>query len=360
MSLAGTALGWNGTFAHHEDSRSTRENRNRSAGSGGGPAVCPIPHRRHRRVTFEIARFDLRRQGRELVLDKLTIRRSAVVFVFAGLILTACGQSAATGEVVGARSAPNQVSGPGGFTFSTNAIALALERQIKEANDLGALPPGTMLGDGVIPLDAILSVKQIERLQQLQSIGQIEVASRLTRIANLRAEAVGDQNMTWGQKSNVTAILDRSAAGLGNLLARINRDRMSDQARADVTAIALFRVRGLLDPQIHLLIAAYDMQQLAVTYGNQRAALQREINAQQLTNPNLAPAQAVVNDMASEINVMLALGQNAAGVLAGLRSADYPGNRGALLSARQTLLSGQSAGARAGAYRRQAMTYLGL
>jgi hypothetical protein len=288
------------------------------------------------------------------------LRRFAVVLALAGLVLSACGQQGANGEVVGARSAPSLGSGSGQFVLSTDAIALELDRQIREANDLGALPPGTTFGDGVIPLDAILTVKQIERLQQLQNLGQLKVYSRLANIASLRAEVVNDQTMTYGQKGTVTAILDQSAAGLYGILARINKDRMVDQARADVTAVALFRVNGLLEPQVHLLIAAYQLQQLSVSYAAQRAALQREINIQQLTNPSVAPAQAATNAMAAQISAMLAIGQNTAAALVRLSAADYPGNRYALLSARQTLLAGRGAGERAATYRRQAMSYLGI
>ena len=277
----------------------------------------------------------------------------------AALLLTACGQPRAIGQVIGVRTVPSATANPGALTISTDAIARELALQLKEANDVPRLPAGDA-ASGELPLDAYLTVKQIERLLQLQSSGALEIDTWLNAIAALRSQVAADQAMTFAQKGNITAILDRSAAGLNGILVRITRDRMVDQARADLTTIGLARVRGLLEPQIHLLIASYQMQQLALNYGSQRASLQQQINAQQLTNPNLAPAQTLVNEMVSQIEAMQAAGQRASALLVGLKAADYPGNRYGLSNAQQSLLAGKAAGDRVAEYRRRALAYLGL
>ena len=223
------------------------------------------------------------------------------------------------------------MSNPGSVTLATDAIANELARQLRAASDEGALPGESVLASGQVPLEDFLTVKQIERLLFLQQLGTIEVDARLTVIAQLRSHVVADGTMATSQKGSVMALLDPVSAGLRSLRVKITtQDRLVDQARADLTTIGLLRVYGLLMPQAHLLIAAYQMQQLATTYWAQRSDLQRRINAQLLTNPDVAPALAIVNAMSAQIRSMSYASQSAAYTIAGLRSADYPATRPAL------------------------------
>ena len=287
----------------------------------------------------------------------LNIGRCVVLFTLAGFILSACGQPVANGAVIATRIVPSLAAPPGNVQISTEAIAQRLDLELKQANDVAGIPGE----NGRVPLDILLSVKQIERLQFVQELARLEVDGQLRVIAGLRAQVMTDPTLAGWQKGNIAAILDQTAAGLNVLRIQITQqDQMTDQARADITTIAFFRVNNLLVPQTHLLIAAYQMQQLAVTYDAQRAALQRQIIAQQLTDPNIAPAQAATNAMKTQVSAMLLASQRAAAVLLGLRAIDYPAYQSGLAGARQTLLTGAGAGDRAAAYRQQALSDLGI
>jgi hypothetical protein len=286
----------------------------------------------------------------------LKVGRFAVLFALAGLVLTACGQPSVGGSVIGMRT----VAGSGVAplpVIGTDAIAAELDRQLKEAMSVpyvGALTPGET------PLDAILPVKQIERLSFLQLNGELAVQGRLRVIAGLRSRVNGDPTMTFGQKASINGLLDQTAAGLARINTSLIHDRMVDQARADVTSIGLLRVNGLVVPQVNLLIAAYQMHQLALNYLSQRASLQGQINKQQLTNPDVSPAQGTVNNMGAQISRMLAASQSAINVLLGLRAVDFPANGSGLAGARQSLITGKAAADRAVVYRQQALSQLGL
>jgi hypothetical protein len=291
----------------------------------------------------------------------LPIRRLAVVFVLLCLLPAACGQQSATGAVIGVRPVVGVVSNPAGGPYATEAIATELARQLQAAHNEGNIPGESALASGQVPLEDLLTVKQIERLIFLQQVGMIEVDSRLTVIAQLRSHVLADNTMNLAQKFSVTALLDPVSAGLRSLLVKITtHDSLVDQARADLTTLGLLRVYGVLMPQAHLLVAAYQMQQLAATYSAQRADLQRRINTLLLSNPDVAPALGIVNAMAVQIGAMSSASQNAAYALAGLRAADYPATRPALVRARQSLIAAKAAGDRAAAYRLQALNYLGL
>jgi len=289
-----------------------------------------------------------------------TIRRFAFLFVVAGVVLTACGQPMASGTVIGARSVPTVQPSQGGPSNQVDWTAQELARQRQLAKEVAALLANPAPASGRLPLEATLTIKQIERLELLQVLGLVEVDSRLQAVAQLRAQVFSSRTMTSAQMGTAAAILDQAAAGLERVRARIENDRLVDQVRADLTTIGLFRVNGLLVPQIQLLVAAYEMHQLALSYLSQRAQLQQQINARQLANPNVGPAQTLANAMTAQISTMLSTSDRAAAILVPLRAADYPANQSALNSARQNLLAGQSAGGRAANDRKLALAQLGI
>ena len=78
---------------------------------------------------------------------------------------------------------------------------------------------------------------------------------------------------------NITYLLDAAAAQLRAMRIKITKDLLVDQARADVTNVAAFRVYGLLVPQVHMLIAAYELRQLLSDYTAEEHSLEQQINS---------------------------------------------------------------------------------
>jgi hypothetical protein len=229
-------------------------------------------------------------------------------------------------------------------TEISDSIAQMLAGEVAMANSPDAVPGGNQMANGELPIDSTLTIKQLERLLSLQTIGDAIVQARLTALARVRGEVMAAADLSWDERWGTVAALDNASAGLQHLQVNLARELLPDLARADVKRIASFHVNGLLIPQAHLLVAAYQQLSHANRYASQAAGLQQRLYGAPLTNCNIGAAQAAINDLGSMSNNMYGAGYAALAYLQGLSPAGYPGNKYAILAARKDVVVSQYAG----------------
>jgi hypothetical protein len=268
-------------------------------------------------------------------------RASAVAVVLAlAATVAGCGQPSASGPVIGVRPATSPNSEY--FELDPASIADSLHNQLSLANDTNPITGENKLAKGELPIDSLLTLKQSERLSALQQLGNTIIQDRLTAIAALRSQVLTLPPSPGGHKETVK-LLDSATAALHAMQVKIARDQLVDQARADVTAVAALRVYGLLLPQVHMLITAYDLERLAGIYTSQQAALQQDIDNAAAAGAANAPAQQAVDDLAAQITIMNRVSRSAMQVLPGLTASGYPGNRQQLADISANLKAARSA-----------------
>ena len=260
------------------------------------------------------------------------------------LLAAGCGQPTANSQVIGVRPVPHQT--PSAAQLDAAAIAATMSEELAAANATQAIPAEDLLALGELPIDSTLTLKQLEQLGGLQQLGQIIIQNRLTVIASLRSQVVANKHMATTDRWNITYLLDAAAARLRAMRVKITKDLLVDQARADVTNVAAFRVYGLLVPQVHMLIAAYELRQLLSDYTAEEHSLEQQINSAVL-GANVGGARAALNDMLAQLPVMDQTSRSALYLLQGLSSSGYPGNKQRLRMANSYLDRGQAASKRA-------------
>jgi hypothetical protein len=275
-----------------------------------------------------------------------------------GLLLTACGQPTGNGKVIGVRPIPSP--GPISTFLDPASVDAALTLQLSEADSAQAIPGGSPGINGELPIDTQLTLRQLESLITLQQLGTVIIQTRLADIAKVRNEVMIDRLTNSYQKYLITSRLDSTAAGLHAAQVKLAKDVVVDQARLDITAVGAFRIHGLILPQAHELIAAYDLVQLAGIYGNERASLQNRIYTSGITGAAAVAAQNAVDDLSRQVSSLNSSGSYAAYLLQGLTVAGFPGNKGGLLRARQLVAGAKGANDKASIDAAQARAALGI
>jgi hypothetical protein len=288
------------------------------------------------------------------------VRRSGIALALLGLFLiSACGQPTANDTSIGVRPGlPG--TGPIAITFDPASLNSLLTGQLDAVKSLDSIAGDNYLAVGLLALDSTLTLRQTERLIALQSLGQSVIDQRLKAIGDLRAQVAGDPSMSWSQKGRPIQILDSAAAALQSMRLTILGDQLVDKTHADIVKVATVRVYGLVLPQVHMLVAAYQMARLAAIFSNEVITLRDQIVVAASTGRSVAVAVAAVNDLTAQIGTMNRASYLAIVTLPNLTAAAYPGNKGTLLMVRRNLTSGKYAGSQGSADASRARASLGL
>ncbi len=260
------------------------------------------------------------------------------------LLSAACGQPAANGTVIGIRPSTD-VTQPAPVDLT--AMNTLLADELAQSNNTAAIPGEDWIALGELPVDLTLTTKQLERLYLLQKLGEEIIHQRLTALSRMRAQVSRDSLMSDYQRSTLLYLLDGATYNLKAAQVKIARELLPDQARADVTSVAAFRVYGLLLPKAHLLLAAYQTQQLSTLYSDLRTRYQQQLRLGLLSPAATAAAQALIDDLSAQANAMGSYSTYALGLLFWLDPSGYPGNKSTLRAARQAVSQAQVASDRA-------------
>ena len=263
--------------------------------------------------------------------------RLAMGAALVAMLATACGQPTVGGQVIGVR--PAVASDARTATLDTSSISKRVDDELNYATSVPAIQENA-LAYGLLPLDSTLTLRQSEHLAALQLLGETVIQSRLAALASVRYQVGSARGLSAYAKYRLTSLLDASIPGLKAMEVRIAQDQIIDQARLDVSVVASFRIYGFVLPQVHMLIAAYELQTLAQTYASIRDNLQRRI-ASAATAGLLA--QPYVNDLTAEIAIMNSIGYGATNTLSNLSAAAYAASKQSLKAVRPSLLRAKSA-----------------
>ena len=273
-------------------------------------------------------------------------RRLALTLALLAVLASACGRAGPNGQVIGIRTLPSTRS-EATFELDLASMRAAMSDQLADANATQGIPGEEQLAAGELPLDTILTIRQIERLAVIQQLGEAIIQNRLDAIAGLRGQVLGYRSMTSADKWNLAGLLDNAAARLRAMRVTIARDLSVDQARADVTAVGQFRVYGLLIPKIHMLIATYTLRQQLPRLTSVEQSLELQLNIA-VPTANVAGARTALNDMLAQISIVDQQSSTALSLLRYLDPSGYPNNRGYLRVAGSYLDRGQAAAWQAG------------
>ncbi len=277
------------------------------------------------------------------------VRRSAVALAWVGLLLiSACSPTTANDSAIGVRPTPVPSPTTGRVPFDPAGLNAALQAQLNDAASASAIQGDDYLALGLLPLDSTLTFKQTERLIFLQQLGQGIIDQRLNAITVLRNQVVADGAIGWPQKGVLTNILDSTSAALLSMKAAIGSDQLVDKTRADIIKIATVRTYGLVLPQVHMLIAAYQIQHLAAIYSGQILGLKDRIVVVASQGVNVTRAVNAERDLEAQIGIMNRTSYLAIATLPNLSAAGYPGNKGTVLMVRNNVTAGKYAASQAG------------
>ena len=271
----------------------------------------------------------------------------SVLFVAAtALLFVACGAQQPTGAVVAVRPGLESQSVTSDPSAAYAAIESKLAAELQEANAVeNSNPDGT---SGTTPIDVNLSLSQVERIGSLQQLGDAQVDSAVSALQAMQAGVNADQTINSRQKNSVNAFVQTQINSLTELRKKIDDDTSLDVARNDVLSIANAHVQGVVLPVAHMLVAAYQIQNLFAQYQGAEQQLRQSIADAQAAGIDVTAAVTAVGDMDVQMATMQRSAQSALGTLPYINPSQYPGNKDTLDNAHVTLLAARVAASQAG------------
>ena len=162
----------------------------------------------------------------------------------------------------------------------------------------------------------------------LKARGDVEIDRRLRTLADLTKRVQNAKHLTPANRDALATQLVAETSGLTALKAKIDADTDLATLRADLRAIVTqYRVYLLMDPKVHLVVAADRSLAAADAFDKVFAKLDGKPGVDQA---KLADAKAKVDDARK-------LAGGVPDSVIPLQPPDYPGNRPALESARDDL-----------------------
>jgi hypothetical protein len=184
-----------------------------------------------------------------------------------------------------------------------------------------------------------------EQFTSIQAVGARQASKREQVVSSLLGDV--DSNayvggaMIAGEtlKQRLVSFLDGVNAQLTALSSKIASDQLIDVLRSDVISVAAStRVYGLVEPMVHLSLAAGDEMYALNRIASQAAQLQSRVAALSPSNPAAAAARSHLQDLDTALNdARTAVTADVQAVLA-LTPSGFPGNRSIIQQARASLV----------------------
>lgn len=188
------------------------------------------------------------------------------------------------------------------------------------------------------------SAATAETFQTLLRVGANQIAKR-ERVVNALIADVKSSAYLSGVTVNgadlsgrLLAFLGGVNGQLGSLASSIASASLADVLRSDINAISTTRVFGLVEPMVHLTIAAgFELHAVSVLEGNY-AALSHQVGLNH-RDPNYGAEVARLQDLAASIATAKATASSAVLAVLSLTPSGYPGNKSTILSQRARLVA---------------------
>jgi hypothetical protein len=176
------------------------------------------------------------------------------------------------------------------------------------------------------------------RLGDIQTRANAAIARRIATLDADATRIASATHLTATDRQALANVVASDKSGLQALQTKIDSDTTTRQAIDDArTIVSTFRVYALVEPQVHLAIAADRLMAVTQEFSSVEARLQARIDAAKARGASVDAAQAALDDLKSNVtNAAGAVGPVPSEVTA-LQPAGYPGNRTTLVSAREAL-----------------------
>ena len=151
-------------------------------------------------------------------------------------------------------------------------------------------------------------------------------------------------HLTAGDKSRLMNLITSDQSGLTSLKTTIDQTTDPTTCHTDaLTIVTSYRIYVLVQPQVHLTIAADRVLAITQRLTDLAAKQQARITAAEANHKNVGDAQAKHDDMVTQIAAAQNDASGVPGEVLALTPSGYPGNRTTLQQARQQLQAARDA-----------------
>ncbi len=189
------------------------------------------------------------------------------------------------------------------------------------------------------------SATTAETFQSLLTVGANQIAKRERVVNALILDVKGSAYLTGVSVNGaalsqmIVSFLDGVNGQLQSLASSIASASLADVLRSDLIAIgASTRVYGLVEPMVHLAIAAgFELHAASLLEGSYQA-LSHQVNLNH-RDPNYGAEVARLQDLAADIATATATASSAIHAVMSLTPSGYPGNKSTIVSQRARLVA---------------------
>ena len=203
-----------------------------------------------------------------------------------------------------------------------------------------ALNPAIALAQTASPLITPKnSAGQAERLANLHSVCDTQVANRVDLLNRLLVRVNGLKRLSANEKSQFSSEIQTDINNLNQIKTKCDSDTTLPILRADVRTIYTnLRIYAVFAPQVRLLVAADSLDYVDGLLAGYSTKLQFRINQQ----GNPANLTSLLNDMNAKISDAQTQYTNAENLILPLNPASYPNSNQVLQNARTDIRNGAS------------------
>jgi hypothetical protein len=261
---------------------------------------------------------------------------AGVVICFAA---SACGATA-NGPVIGQPAKTTVAPVVGSANSALSAYEQALASELNLASQTGSDGQSTQLNAALTALDNFHTLITAEQMGSLKELGKTEVDKREAALSTLVGDVQSHPHLTSAQITTLFTLIDGVQAELQALGAKIANDSLPDVLRSDVLHVdGSTRVYGLVEPMVHIALAADDVEVLASSLVAQAFRLSGEVSYG--SRLNAAQERSLLADANSQIGQMRSVAGSVLSQDLVLTPASYPGSSSMLTSLKSDLLGVQ-------------------
>ena len=173
----------------------------------------------------------------------------------------------------------------------------------------------------------------------IKARGDAAIAAREATLTEDRGLAGSAAHLTDGDRTALEGLIADTQEGLAQLRQTIDGDTEISQAVADVDSIVTsYRVYALVDPKIHLVLAADRGAAAVAGFAPLMASLQAAVG----TSPGLTAARGLLSRLQHEVAAAAEVISQIPGQVLPLTPAGYPANRSTLVAAAGSLATARA------------------
>jgi hypothetical protein len=187
------------------------------------------------------------------------------------------------------------------------------------------------------------SSAQEARLAAIKAKADAAIAAREAILTADGSIATTAAHLSDPDRAALESLISANQSGLDQLRQTIDSDTTESQAIADAESIVTsYRIYTLVDPKVHLVVAADRGAAAVVGFASIQAELQTAIAESASAGRNVSGARASLAQLQVDVQNASAIIGQVPGQVLPLTPAGYPGNRSTLVAAAGSLVTARS------------------